>query len=194
MPTAKRQLPALTPEMQSATSAYLMARAMAETLKPIVRQIEVDLLKEMPINYDPQWAEKSRRRGGEILEGRITDPDHLYLAVLDSPKVIAYYEVLDARKQERFPDPARPKDHCPYLVAKTTVLEAENLMIDAASSLHGHADLKHDQFYGDKRKQMIHLILGLVINHPQFKAPKLPSQPAGDFLPIYTEIAASFSI
>lgn len=174
MPTPKRQLPALTAELQSAVNAYLMARAMAETLKPIIHQIEADLLQEMPINYDPQWAEKSRRRGGELLEGRITAPDQLYLAVLDSPEMTAYWDALDAKKQERFPDPARSKNSCPYLVADHQRIQAENLMINASASLHGHADLTCDRLHGEQRKKMISLILGLVINHPQFKSPKLP--------------------
>lgn len=173
MSTNKKQLPTLTNEMLSATNAYLMARSLAETLKPVIRQIESDLLKEMPINYDPKYSAPGNRMGGDHCIGRITNPDELYLADLDSPEVAAYWDALEIKKQERFPDPARPKGHCPYCVADHQRLIAENLMIDTAVSLHGHKKMTHDTVYGDDRKQLVHLILGLVINHPQFKAPKL---------------------
>lgn len=170
MPTRKRQVPALTAELQSAVNTYLMARVQAETLKPIIRQIEADLLREIPVHYDPKWREMPQRAGAEGLEGRIFDPDRVYLGTDEETAI--YFEALDGKKQERFPDANRPKNHCPYLVADHLRVQAENLMLDAAVAVHGFPQLESQKLYGDNHRKAVDLILKLVINHPQFKAPK----------------------
>ena len=163
----RQQIPSLTAEMQSTVNAYLLARAHAETLEPIVREIQTDLLREIEVNYAPEWAERSRRRGGDNLVGRITDPDELYLGNEDECQ--PYYEALDARYRARFPSLDLPHGHCPYLVARHVQLQAENLLISVAFKSLLNSDLTGADVHGDKRKRMVDLILGLVINHPQYK-------------------------
>lgn len=65
-----------------------------------------------------------------------------------------------------------PRDHCPALVAEGVQRRAERLLLTSAARWIGH--LHPDGLYScELHKRALKLVLGLVVNHPGFEAPKL---------------------
>ena len=115
-----------------AAERYFRFRAAAETLKPIMEKITRAVMDEVKPQYDPKWADMARKRGGEILEGAITDPEQLYL--MPEEQVEEFYRLVDVARDAYGFRGLQP-GHCPYLVCDHLRVIAENDLATEAAKL-----------------------------------------------------------
>ena len=160
----------VTQSVKTSVSAYLMARAYAETMRERVDKIESAILVECPLPNDLE-----QKRG--LAARQITDPNHVYLCTNDD-YLQDYFQETDKRLREAGYKPDdMSKDHCPALVAEHLQTETEWILLDCASDmmkmgLDGQ-ELNHRLLCKgmDKRQEFIDLVVGLVVNLPDFKNP-----------------------
>ena len=159
----------VTEEVKSSVSAYLMARAYAETMRSAVDEIQRTILEECPLHD----------RRDDVL---ITDPKDAWHCD-NEHELKDYWAECDARLRAAGLKPANmPDTHCPALVAEHVQMQTTWLIAEAAAKM-----LKLD-FDGkelncrllcmglDKRREFIDTIVGLVVNLPDFKSPPAKEQ------------------
>lgn len=153
-----------TPAVHSMVRAYLMARTFAECQRERVDEIHLAILTECPIYAD-------MRDGGEA----ITRSKDLYLTT-DEAACQDFYAEADARLRKAGIKPAdMPRDHCPALVAENLLRKIERELIDVSGKPFGvTADKLLCARNGlENWKQWVDLVCKLIVNLPNFEAPKL---------------------
>lgn len=163
----------VTLAVKSSVNAYLMARAYAETMRDCVDKIQSDILAECPLSNDLE-----QKRG--LAARQITDPKQAYLCT-NEDWLQDYYQETDKRLREarRKPDDM-PINHCPALVAECLQTDTEWILLDCASDMlamdFDGQELNHRLLCKglDKRQEFIDLVVGLVVNLPDFKNPLIP--------------------
>lgn len=160
----------VTPAVKAAVKAYLMARARAEVIRAEVDKIERAILAECPLTngLEQEHGEPPRK---------ITDPKHVYLCT-DEALTSDYYAECNHRERKAGLKPAdMPDTHCPALCAEHLVTQAEWAIETAAAVMLG---LPFDgrELNGrllslglEARHKFIDLVVGLVVNLPDFKNP-----------------------
>ena len=128
----KKQLTAsdVTPELVKSVGDYLLAKARADLLRPMVTDIQKEVLQtSVEIYNDLQVSHSIAERK------RITDPDIAYLSE-DDEAIDRYYTEMHNILVERNIKPARMKrDYCPLLVAESAQRQKEWDIINAASRM-----------------------------------------------------------
>lgn len=151
-----------TPEIQDAVSAYLLARAAAEVLRPKVDAVFEEVLARIPV-----YATRDDKH-------RVLNHNELYL-VGDDAACMNIYKQVDTRcKQSGIKPVDMPEEICPALVAETRQREAETLIVEVAGkpldidkhklTQRGHLD---DYF------KFIDLVVKLTLATPDYVPPKL---------------------
>lgn len=160
----------VTQSVKSSVSVYLMTRAYAETMRERVAKIQSGVLAECPLSNDLE-----QKRG--LTARQITDPKQAYLCT-NEDWLQDYYQETDKRLREaRHKPDDMPKDHCPALVAENLQTETERILLDCASDMmkmdFDGQELNHRLLCKgmDKRQKFIDLVVGLVVNLPDFKNP-----------------------
>lgn len=150
--------PAITPELKSAVTTYLLALAYERTIRPTVERYQREILAEMAIPVAAKWVEMKAERAGIIV-----DPAHVYLA--EDADADRYFDALEmAKVNAGFTD--LPNGHCPLLVAETQTRLAGRVVIDASAYLFGESFSWHDMLCTglDKYQQYIDLTVSLVVS------------------------------
>lgn len=157
----------ITPGVKSAVNAYLLARVYAETMRNTVNQIEVEILKEAPLSNGFDRVDMKE----------ITDPEQSYLCT-DENQLKDYYAECDSRERKAGLKPNNmPFDHCPALVAEHIQVQTEWLICENAAEMLG-LEFEGKELNNrllclglEKRQKFIDLVVGLVVNLPDFKSP-----------------------
>lgn len=128
---AKRTPPTITPELKNAVETFLLAKAYTETIRPIVREYQRQLLAEMQLPISEEWTQ---RRGEEFPEGTlILEPQQTWM--LGDEDARAYYDRLHPLHLAHGFD-VKP-DYCPLLMAEADQSDAERLVLNAAQYITG---------------------------------------------------------
>lgn len=141
---------ALAQDIRPAVRTVLMARVFAEMERKRVNAYVHPIFERYTFPIDPKF-----KRLGETV---VTKESDLYLAVLDSPEVKAYYAELDAA--HRAHGFKGPDGHCPALVAENLVMQAEAALIDLAAETTG---VTSSDVYGDNRKKYLDILIGAAL-------------------------------
>jgi len=166
MPKSNLTKEDVTPAVKSSVNAYLLARTYAETKRGQIDAIQRAILAEFPIY--------AKLDNGEL----ITDPKHVYLCT-DEAELKFYYDECNVRTRAAGLKPDdMPDSHCPALVAETIQTQTEHLLIECGAEMLGVDDPKG---FGNKLlcsglkhyEEFIRLIVSLVVNLPDYKAPRL---------------------
>lgn len=164
----------ITPAMKTAVNAVLMAEAIYLTERERMDKLDRELLAEQTYHVDQKMIDLETKHGAtealakwEACGRRITDPDDSFL--MDAADAMKYY----AERQRRINAMGYklPDGHCPALVAKCTLLDAERILVECAEEVF---EVTFDQLPSaglDKLKQYIELMVTLVVNLPDFKNP-----------------------
>ena len=148
----------ITPEIRSCVNAYLMARAYAETMRKHVDAIHREILTECPIYADIHGHKD------QILESK-----DLYLC---SNEALChdFYDESDKRlRAAKLKPDDMPHDHCPALVAEHLQVKCEWMLLDASGKPFGFS--ADTPWTMEHRQQWIDLVVGLIVNQPDFKNP-----------------------
>lgn len=154
----------VNPTVVSYVKTYLMLRAYTEAMTERVEKIEAEILAECPIVIGNRW--NSPRAGEPITKG-----NDLYLAGDDQDAEIQdFYAETNKRLRAQGIKPAdMDDDHCPALVAHHAQIAAESALINASGEPLG---VSTDNLWSmEKRAQWIELVVGLIVNHTDFKNP-----------------------
>ena len=160
----------VTQDVKSSVSAYLLARAYAETMRAAVDKIEREILTECPLT-----------NGLEIEHGQpkedITEPKYVYLCT-DEDMLKDYYSETNKRLRAANLKPdTMQDDYCPALVAEELQRETERLVIGAGTEMMGlefdGKEMCHRLLCKglDTYQKFIDLLVGLVVSLPDFKSP-----------------------
>jgi len=159
----------VTQDVKSSVNAYLMARAYAETMRSAIDKIQRGVLEECPLTNGLEVKHGKSER-------RITDPEHAYLETRED-HIQDYYAECDKREREAGLKPKEMEfDYCPALVAEHLQVKSEWLLIESAAEMLGED--KPEDFNNkllchglESRKKFIDLVVGLVLNLPDFENP-----------------------
>ena len=150
-----------SPAWQSAVQAYLMQRAMAETMRAKVDAIHREILEECPV-----YADK-RDGGDQILRSR-----DLYLCSDEALCEDFYAESDHLLKKAGIKPETMPRDHCPALVEEHNLTKVEWVLLNDIAGPHFGVDNDRLLCAGlEKRQQFLDLIVGAVVNSPKFENP-----------------------
>jgi len=171
----------LTPEdvtqgMVSAVNAYLLARTLAEVKREEVDKVYAEVLAEIPIYKDLVGPRSGEKLGNDE---RITTNKDMYLSE-DEAACRRIYDEMDKRLKAAGIKPQDMEtDYCPALVAEDLQRQAEWLVIDTtAGEMLEEADpeeFRHKLLCAglEKYHQFTDLCIKLVVNHPDYVAPKV---------------------
>ena len=159
--------------LRKSVEAYLLARAMAETLREKVDKIERRILESANYYAAPELA--SRRKIPETIKDPkyaylLRDDEHVdYLLDVKAELVKAGFEI------ESIPGESEHHYYCPALVAEDLQRKAEQVMIDAMAEM---LEYKEEDFHHrllclglEKYRKFIDLTCKFVVNSPGFKNP-----------------------
>lgn len=151
------------PAVHSLVSAYLMARAYAETMRASVDMIHGQILAECPIMED-------KRDGAPI-----TASKDLYLSSDDAACADFYAEANKRLRAANLKPADMPDEHCPALVAEHLLTRIERELIDESGKAF---DVTADKLICAPRglenwKKWIDLVCSFIVPLPHFKAPKI---------------------
>lgn len=155
-----------TREVKELVSAALLVRAHAELVREKVDEIHREILIECPI-YANQFG-----RTDQIL----TSSD-LYLTNDDGARQDFYDEADKRTRAAGLKPDDMPRDFCPALVAEQLRRDAERRIILAVAGSLTKEQTPEEFFNGllclgiDKFRRFIDLVIGLVVNLPDFKNP-----------------------
>lgn len=167
----------LTPEnvtsaVKEAVQGYLLARANAEVMREKVNQVYREVLEIHPL-YTDFMAERRE----EIK--RVTDVEDMYLSTDEATCGEVYRDANLTLREMGLKSDDMPDEHCPALVAEELQRDTEHLILEASSDMleldfNGH-ELKHRLLcLGlEKYKKFIDLVVGLVVNLPDFKGVRI---------------------
>jgi len=159
----------VTQAVKSSVNAYLMARAYAETMRAAVDKIDREILEECPLTNDLEIRH-------DRPAGSVTDPKYTYLCE-NEDLMDDYYQESDKRLRAANLKPSSmPFDHCPALVAEHLQIQTQWLLIESAAEMMGienPENFNNDLLCNglDTHKKFIDLVVGLVVNLPNFKNP-----------------------
>ena len=152
----------VTPAVKHSVNAYLLARAYAETMRDKIDEIQRQILSEIPL-INPKDGE------------RITEPKYSWTCT-DEELMTEYFAECNIREREAKLKPEDMEDDfCPALVAENIQTDTEWLIFDAAAEMlkldFDGKELHHRLLCRglDEMKKFIDLVVGLVVNLPDFK-------------------------
>ncbi len=159
----------VTPAVKASVRAYLLARVYHETMREKVNEVYNAILTEMPIYSDRHDGEDGKQ---------IFDPSKMYLTKDDEACKRIYAEANVRLRAAGLKPDSMGDDYCPALVAGSVQTKAEHVVIEAAAEMMGRDD---PEKFGnsliclglEKYHKFIDLVVGLVVNLPDFKAPNL---------------------
>ena len=157
----KSKHPKLTDAVVSSVNAYMMAQAMAETMRERVDEVHRDILKECPI-----YADKEHADGKPIY-----DSGKLYLTT-DDVACQDFYAEADVRlKEAKIKPAAMDKEKCPALVAENLQTDVETLLLRAVFTMLDGEPKAFICLTREKRKMIIEMTISQVVSQPGFKNP-----------------------
>jgi hypothetical protein len=150
-------------------NAYFMAKTFADIKREEVDNVKREILNTAHYHANPELFDKGR------CPERITEPRQDYM--LRDDEWDDYFAALkwELGKRKIRPDDM-DKELCPALIAESTCRDAERLLINEAWRLMGFESKEKDpslKLWGDKRKEFIDLVCGMVVNRDGYKEPKL---------------------
>lgn len=140
----------ITPERIEAVKKYLELRAYRETIEPVIRRYEKEILAKH------RWQEKRRYHGDK---SAVLDPDRVYL-LSDSNFKIYLDEVHKKHLENGFDV---PHGYCPLLMAEHAENQARWSMIDIFEPVTG---INHDCLFKlEHIEQITDILCRMVIGH-----------------------------
>lgn len=140
----------LAREIRPFVHTLLKVRIFAEMERERVTAYVTPIFERYTFPIDPKFV-----RGGETV---VTKQADLYLAVLDSPDITAYYADCDAA--HRAHGFTGPDGHCPALVAENLVMQTERALIDLAADATG---ITSSDVFGEERKKYLDILIGAAL-------------------------------
>ena len=125
--TARELKAAITPEIIEVGRAVFTAIAHIETIKPVVRKYQNEILAKHQFKTDIKWS----RRG--LKQKVITKESESYMMNDEDAKVY-FSELSAAHKEHGF---NVPEDHCPLLIAENLKRKAFWSLVDVMSPITG---------------------------------------------------------
>lgn len=160
------KLASITPAMNSAANAYLMARTYAEIMREKVDKVEREILIEAPLTngYETKHGKSPRP---------ITEPKDVYLCN-DELLLQDYYAEVNKRERAAGLKPDNmPDEFCPALIAENAQIKAEQILIDVTAEMLGEKDNFRQKLLCaglKKYHQFIDLAMKLIASSPEFKS------------------------
>lgn len=148
----------VTPEVKSLVNAYLLQRALAETMREKVDAVYREILTEIPV-----YAED---RGDRVYTYQL-----LYLCSDDALCEKIYAEGNKRLRALKLKPDDMPDGYCPALVAEDKQVKIETALIDAAGAKFGIDSDKLLCAGLKTRQEFIDLVVKLVVSLPGFKNP-----------------------
>lgn len=146
-------------------NAVLLATAVADVEREKCDAIQRRLLAEA--EYFGRNKTRSNPAGDRF---RVQEPKDSWL--MEDEDAARYYAALDAAYAEA--GYVLEPGYCPALIAENAQCQAENAMIVAAGKWFPEfVDEGTPRVYGEKRAKLVDLLIGLVVNFPGYKAPKV---------------------
>lgn len=148
-----------------------MAKARADVLRDKVDAIKARLLSER--DYPSRWNNDDRIRGIQEASRHaepVRDPKLDYW--LTDEDAVEYHAKLATAcdADPTLPKPSKP-GNCPALEADTLRMECENLLIACAAEQIPDIAKVSGKIYGDNRKKMLDLLIGMVVNSAGYQSP-----------------------
>ncbi len=119
----KTKMPKISQELKDAVTTYLLAQAWVETVKPIVKSYQAQVLADAQIVYSDEFEAQG-------LVGVITDWEDLFL--MDGRQSDEFFATLDAARDAAGFVGYQP-GYCPLSVAEYEVIDAARALIDAST-------------------------------------------------------------
>ena len=161
----------VTPAVKSSVRAYLLARCYAEVMREKVNTVYCEALEIIPLYEDrAQLRDPSRQKP----KTRIYDVKQMYLSTDEETCKEVYEDVNFHLKKKGIKPAEMPEDQCPACVAEHLQTKTEWLIIDSAAEMLGEkGDFQNRLLCAgiDKYHKFIDLVVGLVVNLPDFKNP-----------------------
>ena len=147
---------AITPEIVDAAAELIAAKAVVETVKPIVRGYQTAILEAHQWRIARKWVEQ----GCE--DTVILDPD-LAFELEDEDFQVYLAEINEARKQAGLH--VESEDHCPLLVAEHNESKAKWKLAELMRPIVGFGldDVLCKQDGLERSKEYIDILLGLLM-------------------------------
>lgn len=136
-----------TPDMIAAAKAVFVAMAWVETVKPIVRAYQTDILNRHQWHMAKKWTDRKMK------DRIILDPDQSYLLEDDDFETYHQESIAARRASGLYVVNA---EYCPLLIAKRILIQAETALITIMQPV---TTIDPDNVYGDLRKELIDLTL-----------------------------------
>jgi len=114
-----------TNDMKSAARAVFFAMAYVETIRPIVKKYQHDILKKYKFRTSNEKIESGRRLFPDEI---VTDREHVYMLSRDDFNF--YLEECRVAQKEAGLKTDSP-DHCPLLVAESILTDARTILCEA---------------------------------------------------------------
>lgn len=147
--------------LRTPVNAVLLAQAHAELMRQKCDGIQRKLLADGEYFTDAQWEPRIPRK-------RITEPRESFL--MEDAGSAVYLEALDAAyRAAGYTDLGRGQ--CPALIAESLLLVAQRTLFEYAERLF--PEIQEQHLYGENRRKYLDLLVGMVVNAPGYKAPKL---------------------
>ena len=156
-----------TPAFIEAVADYLHRLARAEVIRDKVAAYTRPIFDRHQFRTDALWREEGKR-GAAYPHEFIQEPKDLYLAADDEDEHLEtyYQELHEAHLAHEFASIIRdrgPGFWCPALIADSEKIEAERHLLEVTGEFFQAPVI---DVYGDDRKRLIDLILGLALKDP----------------------------
>lgn len=152
----------LPTDVKSSVSAYLMARAYAETMREKVDEVHREILEECPIYTDMDERTQIFKSGD------------LYLSNDEEACKDFYAESNKRLRACNLKPDTMEDDYCPALVAEALQVDLERRVIEAGARMIGEPKDMPNRllFLGlEKYNEFTDLVCRMVVNSPGFKNP-----------------------
>ena len=154
----------ITEEMKTAASTVVLARVFADTIRPVVRGYQQEILDKEKYSVKEEFQE---RRGVSFKEW-IETPEQSYLMDDDD---FQHYLKRSREEQAKAGLKTESPDHCPLLVADHLTIQAEKVLIDVMEPVTG---LTYDTLMCSKdclenRDKFLELTLRLLVPYCDLK-------------------------
>jgi hypothetical protein len=150
---------AIQPEMIKAAQNYVVAKAFVQVVEPIVTGYQREILAKNQFTNKGQIDRRKIKGTDFTMVEIITDPKQSYN--LSDEDFASYHQQCNEARIAAKLHVDNP-EHCPLLVAESTLRSAERLLLDAMEPLNGFNSSTTGLWKADLRKKAIDLSIGLI--------------------------------
>ena len=150
---------AISPEMIQAAQNYVMAKAFVQVVESIVTGYQREILERNQFTNKGQIERRELKGNNDTAVAIVTDPKQSYN--LSDEDFASFHQQCNQARIEAKLHVDSP-EHCPLLIAESTLRSAERLLLDAMEPLNGFNSSTTGLWKADLRKKAIDLSIGLI--------------------------------